>query len=298
MRTALILGGLGLAGLGGSWVAGLEGQTPASEQPAQASALARYSLDQDHRVQWRLPNRLREISGLAVASTDRVFTHDDERAVIYEIDVREQRIAKRFALGDPPVRDDFEGLFVLEDRFFLVTSDGVLFESLEGDDGERLDYNMYVTGAGRLCEVEGLAANVARTHLLLACKTPRTRELRPWVTLLPWSIEERRLEPDRMIRFPLDAFTGEVKGDDFSPSGLSQVPGDDHFFLVAAEQNAIAEISLDSRLWSITSLDEGRHPQTEGVAFLSDGTLVLADEGSGRRGLLTFYRIDAGTPGN
>ena len=93
---------------------------------------------------------------------------------------------------------------------------------------------MYVTGAGRLCEVEGLAADVARTHLLLACKSPRTRELRPWVTMLPWSIEEHRLEPGRMIQFPLDAFTGEVRGDEFSPSSLSQVPGDGHFFLVAA----------------------------------------------------------------
>lgn len=295
----MILGALGLAGLGGSRLVGLEGRTPASQRSAQeASALARYSLGEDRRVQWRLPNRLREISGLAVASTDRVFAHNDERAIIYEIDVREQRISKEFALGDPPVRADFEGLFVLEDRFFLVTSDGVLFESFEGDDDERLDYNMYVTGAGRLCEVEGLAANVERTHLLLACKTPRTRELRSWVTLLPWSIEERRLEPDRMIRFPLDAFTEHVKGDRFSPSGLSQVPGSDHYFLVAAGQNAIAEISLDGRLWGITSLDEGRHRQTEGVAFLSDGTLVLADEGSRRGGRLTFYRVDAGTPGN
>ena len=295
----MILGALGLAGLGGSRLVGLEGRTPASQRSAQeASALARYSLGEDRRVQWRLPNRLREISGLAVASTDRVFAHNDERAIIYEIDVREQRISKEFALGDPPVRADFEGLFVLEDRFFLVTSDGVLFESFEGDDDERLDYNMYVTGAGRLCEVEGLAANVERTHLLLACKTPRTRELRSWVTLLPWSIEERRLEPDRMIRFPLDAFTKHVKGDRFSPSGLSQVPGSDHYFLVAARQNAIAEVSLDGRLWGITSLDEGRHRQTEGVAFLSDGTLVLADEGSRRGGRLTFYRVDAGTPGN
>ena len=295
----MILGALGLAGLGGSRLVGLEGRTPAPQRSAQeASALGRYSLGEDRRVQWRLPNRLREISGLAVASTDRVFAHNDERAIIYEIDVREQRISKEFALGDPPVRADFEGLFVLEDRFFLVTSDGVLFESFEGDDDERLDYNMYVTGAGRLCEVEGLAANVERTHLLLACKTPRTRELRSWVTLLPWSIEERRLEPDRMIRFPLDAFTEHVKGDRFSPSGLSQVPGSDHFFLVAAGQNAIAEVSLDGRLWGITSLDKGRHRQTEGVAFLSDGTLVLADEGSRRGGRLTFYRVDAGTPEN
>ena len=41
-----------------------------------------------------------------------------------------------------------------------MTSDGVLYESLEGADKERLDYNTYITGAGRLCEVEGLAANI------------------------------------------------------------------------------------------------------------------------------------------
>jgi len=117
--------------------------------------------------------------------------HNDDRAVIYESDVPGQRIAKALALGDPVIRGDFEGLFVLEDRFFLVTSDGVVFESPKGDDEERLDYNMYVTGAGRLCEVEGLAANVELTHLLLVCKTPRARELRAWVTLLAWSIDER-----------------------------------------------------------------------------------------------------------
>ena len=295
MRSASILMVLGLAGSGMD----LHGQTRASEGPAQqATVLARYSLDDEHRVQWGLPNRLAEISGLAVASGDRLFAHNDERAVIYEIDVREQRIAKQFAMGDPSVRDDFEGMFVLEDRFYLVTSDGRLFESFEGDDEERLDYNVYGTGAGRFCEVEGLAANLERTHLLLACKTPRIRELRSWVTLLPWSIAERRLEPDRAIRFPLDAFTEHVKGDEFSPSGLSRAPGSDHFLLIAARQNAVAEITLDGRSLGVTSLDKGRHRQTEGVAFLSDGTMVLADEGSGRRGRLTFYRVDSGPPGN
>ncbi len=258
----------------------------------EAEVLGRYSFDADRRVQWGLPNRLKEISGLAVTRADRLFAHNDERAVIYEIDVPGQKIAKAFSMGRPTVRGDFEGLFVLEDRFFLVTSDGVLFESLEGEDEERLDYNMYVTGAGRLCEVEGLAANVEGTRLLLVCKTPRARELRSWVTLLPWSIEERRLVPEEAIRIPLDPFTDLVKGNEFSPSGLSLAPGSDHFLLVAARQNAIAEISLDGRLWAITSLDKGRHQQTEGVAFLSDGTLVLADEGTGRRGRLTFYGID------
>jgi len=300
MRTPVVLGALGAFALGGSGlIAGLADPTPASEQAVQeANVLDRYSLDAERRVQWGLPNRLKEISGLAVTSTDRLFAHNDERAVIYEIDIPGQRIAKEFGLGDPVVRGDFEGLFVLEDRFFLVTSDGVLFESFEGDDEERLDYNMYVTGAGRLCEVEGLSANIERTHLLLACKTPRSRELRSSVTLLPWSIEERRLAPEAMIRLPLDAFTERVKGKEFNPSGLSRAPDSDHFLVVAARQNAIAEISLDGRLLGIMSLDKGRHQQTEGIAFLSDGTLILADEGTGQRGRLTFYRIGADPPGN
>ena len=296
----MILGVLGTLGWGGSGLVTDLGDPPPGSEPItqEGNVLARYSLDAEGRVQWGLPNRLREISGLAVTSTDRLFAHNDERAVIYEIDVPGQRIAKAFALGDPVIRGDFEGLFVLEDRFFLVTSDGVVFESLEGDDEERLDYNMYVTGAGRLCEVEGLSANVERTHLLLVCKTPRARELRAWVTLLPWSIDERQLQPDRLIRIPLDEFTDRVRGKEFSPSGLSQAPGSDHFFLIAAGQNAIAEITLDGHLLGITSLDRGRHQQTEGVAFLSDGTLVLADEGTGRRGRLTFYRPGTGPPEN
>jgi hypothetical protein len=177
------------------WAAQLNGQ--ASEGNGQSAAVQpSYSFGAEGRVQRALPNRLREISGLAATSNDRLFTHDNERAVIYENYLEGQRIAKEFALGDPVLRGDFEGLSILSDRLFLVTSDGVLYESFEGDDKERLDYNMYVTGAGRLCEVEGLAANIGGTHLLLVCKTPRARALRDWVTLLPWSIETKQLEPD------------------------------------------------------------------------------------------------------
>ncbi len=269
------------------WAAQFNGQ--ASEGNGQsAEVLPSYSFGAEGRVQWALPNRLREISGLAATSNDRLFAHDDERAVIYENDLEGQRIAKEFALGDPVLRGDFEGLSTLSDRFFLVTSDGVLYESFEGDDKDRLDYNMYVTGAGRLCEVEGLAANIGGTRLLLVCKTPRERALRDWVTLLPWSIETRQLEPDMRVRIPLADFHAATGKRKCSHSGLALAPGSDHFLLVTARQNVVAEITLGGVLLGITSLDKGRHQQTEGVAFLSDGTLIMADEGSGRRGRLTF----------
>jgi len=101
-----------------------------------------------------------------------------------------------------------------------------------------------------------------------------------------------------LVRIPLDEFTDRVRGKEFSPASLSQAPDSNHFLLIAAGQNGIAEIVLDGHLLGITSLDWGRHQQTNGVAFLSDGTLVLADEGTGRRGRLTFYRTGIGPPEN
>jgi len=66
--------------------------------------------------------------------------------------------------------------------------------------------------------------------------------------------------------------------------------------LVAAQQNAVAEITLEGLLLGVMSLEKGRHQQTEGVAFLSDGTLIMADEGSGQRGRLTFYSAGTDPP--
>ncbi|HSH75825.1 MAG TPA: hypothetical protein VLA09_09090, partial [Longimicrobiales bacterium] len=72
-----------------------------------------------------LPGRLDEISGLAVTTDGRLFGHDDERAVVHEIDPGAGAVEKRFSLGDPPLRGDFEGIAVVGERFFMVTSGGL-----------------------------------------------------------------------------------------------------------------------------------------------------------------------------
>jgi uncharacterized protein YacL len=41
----------------------------------------------------------------------------------------------------------------------------------------------------------------------------------------------------------------------------------------------------------VVGLHRKTHPQTEGITFLPDGTLVLADEGQGKKGRLTRYQV-------
>jgi hypothetical protein len=81
-------------------------------------------------VRWNLPKRLDEISGLALSTDDRLFAHDDGNAASStRIDWHRGRIVKGFALGDPPVKDDFEGIAIAGTDFYLVTSGGVLYRA-------------------------------------------------------------------------------------------------------------------------------------------------------------------------
>lgn len=249
-----------------------------------------YTLGGSSTQEWRLPNRLREISGLAIAEGDRLFAHDDERAVIYEIDYREGRLAKAFALGDVTERGDFEGIAVVDDRFFLVSSYGRLYESSEGGDGDRRLFNTYGTGAGRRCEIEGLTYEPADHTLLLICKTARDKALEDFVTIFRWSIEHRALSPDSLLQIPVQSFTRLIGGKSFSPSGIDRHPASGNYFIIAAREGAIAEVTRSGQVVSAVEFPKGTHRQAEGIAFAADGTMFIADEGGGRRARLSTYQ--------
>jgi hypothetical protein len=55
-------------------------------------------------------------------------------------------------------------------------------------------------------------------------------------------------------------------------------------------------VSPDGELLATFEMKRRDHPQPEGIAFLSDGSLVFADEGQGQLGTLTVYRPKAGGP--
>ena len=120
--------------------------------------------------QWKLPGKLREISGLALTSDERLLAVTDESAIVYEIDYENGHLVKAFAFGDPVIPGDFEGIAVLDGRVWIMTSDGQLFSAVEGADGERVEFQEFDTGLGRYCELEGLGQDRVNSSLLLACK--------------------------------------------------------------------------------------------------------------------------------
>jgi uncharacterized protein YjiK len=232
-----------------------------------------------------LPGRLVEISGLAVTPDGRLFAHDDERAMVHELHPGEGRVGKRFALGDPPVAGDFEGIAVVAERFFLVTSRGLLYEFREMADGGEAPYRVTDTEIGADCEIEGLDYDPRDEVLLFACKVSASEQGTIVVHRMPLDPDRARPAPLRVARAELEAYGVPT---DFAPSAVA-VDATGTLVLLSATADALIEVDRSGRVLSGVRLSSDRHRQPEGLAFGPDGTLYVADEGAGRDARVTAY---------
>lgn len=256
-----------------------------------SSFLDRYDFSREGGKQEKLPRVLEEISGLAVTEAGHVLAHNDERAVIYQLDPPTGEVIKAFSAGIGGIRGDFEGIASAGSRLFLMTSSGQILETREGADGDAVSYRMHRTGLEALCEFEGLAYDAHTHSLLLPCKETRTREFASHLVVLEVKLDPVRPYPVPRIFIPLQELEAMDLGDTFHPSAVEIHPGTGGAVLISAREETILETSAQGTLVGGRELRRKSHPQPEGVTFLPDGTLLLADEGQGKRGRLTRYEL-------
>lgn len=235
--------------------------------------------------QWRLPLELREISGMATTADGRLFAHDDEHAIIYELNAEDGRIVKRFSVGAPE-RGDFEGLAIdAQGAFWITTSTGQIMRFREGDNGARVPFESFDTGLAPVCEIEGLAFLAATESLILACKRNEARNMRDTVVLYEW----RQGAGAQVWRSLAESEITQAAGvRNFRPSSVEIDSRSGRTLILSASNGALAELDADGALRSARALSRD-HGQAESLAVLSNGALALADEGGDARALLSVY---------
>ncbi|MBD3647681.1 MAG: hypothetical protein HUJ31_09580, partial [Pseudomonadales bacterium] len=143
--------------------------------------------NQDDVQNWVLPKALREASGLAMFSATTVLLHNDEKGVIYSFDIKSGSVSKQWTLGKEPVKDDFEGIEVVGDDIYMVTSGGLLYKAAGALQPAQpsLDFEIMDTQLGKQCEIEGLVMD--QGMLLMPCKTSYVEEYERNLTVFAWS---------------------------------------------------------------------------------------------------------------
>lgn len=231
-----------------------------------------------------LPPELAEISGMAVTPDGRLFTHDDERAVLYELDTSNGQVVKRFSVG-APLTGDFEGLAIdPQGVFWMITSNGRLLRFNEGADGGTVTPETFDTGLRDVCEIEGLAFLPTAGSLIIACKQNESRRMRDAISLHEWRPGGGAAQPWRSIAAADIAAAGIER---FQPSSVEIDPRTGRVILLSARDPALLEFDGE-RIVAARHLDRS-HIQAEGLAILSNGSLVISDEGGDSRALLTVY---------
>lgn len=241
-------------------------------------------------ARWLLGVELTEVSGLALTPDGRLFAHGDEAARVFEIDYRRGTVVKQFWVGEQALQADFEGITYAGNRFFMVTSKGILYEFAEGADGERVEFQLHDTRLGKECEFEGVAFDSTSNSLLMPCKNVGERSLQGNLVIYRYALgSDSAGTSTSEISIPMAQAVGNNGWKQVRPTDIAIDPWTGNFVLVAAQEKAILQVTPAGAVVFSRPL-AGSHPQAEGIAITRDSILIVGDEGTGQPGAITLYR--------
>ena len=254
---------------------------PQEERPV---VLIRCPLNRDPIAQWKLPDNLKEISGLARSSQGRLLAHGDEKSRIFTLDEKTGQVLATWELQGEP-HDDFEGIAVSGKTVYLMTGAGRIYTTREGGDGEKVSYTKIDTGLGKQCEFEGLAYDPKARVLLLPCKTAIARELAGDVVLFRWSVDKKELAEPASFRFSRKEIGDSLE---FRATSVEVDPKSGHLVVLSSKWQMVVELNAQGRFLGVAPLERLWHRQPEGLTIGPD-RLYISDEGRKHTGMLTAY---------
>lgn len=237
-----------------------------------------------------LHKSLNEISALALNNNQRLFALQDEAGKIYELDIISGNILKIFTLGRTTINADFEGLAIVGESFFAVTSSGILYEFNEGKNNESVIYQTYHLGFDSKFDIEGLCYDRKNNSLLIAPKEYAGKNYEEHRAIYSFELGQKKINPKPKFLISLNQLKDKFNIKDFFPSAIeyNELTGS-YFILSSKGKSCLVEIDIEGNVTSAAEFDKKNHRQPEGIAFLNSGTMLISDEASGKSPTLTFY---------
>lgn len=240
---------------------------------------------------WKLPESLKELSGLALMRDGRLLTHGDEKGRVFEIDYRRGVITKQFTIGSPMVHGDFESITVVRDSILLLTSDGRIFRFRDGADKGTVPFTTTDTRLGARCEFEGMTFDSTANALVLACKTVHDQSLKGSLVLFVVPLggdSTGAVAAPTMVQLSLADIPEAAEWGGFHPSDITIDPLNGNYLLIAGIEQAMVEVTPKGELVFARALPKG-HEQPEGVAITKDHLLIISDEAKKGPARITIY---------
>ena len=277
----------------------LQAQDAAS--PSETLAAPPYTFDRPDTL-FRLPNSLREISGLTVLDDQTLGAVQDEKGKLYLLNIHTGEVE------DDPRFDkdgDYEGLARVGDRVFVLRSNGTLYE-ITNWRAKKLETVKHKTPLGAKHDTEGLAYDATNARLLIACKEFAGKGLKNRKAIYAFDLETETLLDEPVFTIDTRAFTEQTDAggindqirravqpaidlSGFKPSALGLHPITGELYVLSSVRKALVVLNAEGVITAVWVLPKKRFRQPEGLAFLPNGDLFIASEGSGKKAVLMRF---------
>ena len=232
----------------------------------------------------KLPNDLREISGLSYYKPGRLACVQDELGVVFIYDLSRKAIVDEHVFGKD---GDYEGVEYVGNKLYIMRSDGELYEMTPTDGvkilGNSPETKHIKTDLPGKPDMEGLGYDPKLEALLLATKDGKGTDKIIYFYSLP-----NKMLFQGIVLKQADLQTFENSTGEFKPSGIAVHPQTRDYYVLSSAAHQLAVLAPNGKVKSLVSLDEGALPQPEGICFAPDGTLYIASEG--KKGVILEFK--------
>lgn len=256
----------------------------------------------------QLKASLREISGLSYHSLkDQIFTHNDEKGVIYQINIDTAAYEEEHQFGKD---GDYEGIAIVGDTVVLAKSNGdLLFYYLKSKKLTSVE-----TELAKHNDVEGLCLYLDHNALLIACKGQLLNEVdfkNKSKAIYKFNLNSNKLDTRPFLEITDDDLFQQLKKQNigsstskkkhkklenraksFSPSGIAIHPKTKKTFIVSAKGSTLVIVNVEKQIEKLIFLDQKQLNQPEGICFDNKLNLYISTESKGDMGRI--YKFHAG----
>lgn len=246
-----------------------------------------YSIEKE----WKLPDVLEEVSGIAWIGDQKLAVIEDEDGTIFIYDLKANKITEEidFANGG-----DYEDISVNGNVAYVMRSDGKLYE-IKDYRSTKPDVKSYELSFLKESNVEAVCVDTANNRLLIV---PKDRDPNDdaYKGVYTFSLETKKAEkiPLLKIDMGLDAFKDFEKKKKYKtirPSAIAIHPQSKDIYVLEGVDPKLLIFDANGKLKKIHLFDKNKFLQPEGMTFSPDGTLYISNEAHGEKPMLFEVKL-------
>ena len=254
---------------------------------------------------WKMPKELNEISANVLLSDNRMACIQDNAGVIFIYDMQSKTIESTIPFS---TTGDYEGLAVVGGTYYVLRSDGMLYEVETRGQNKKPHVATYQLPLGASNDTEPMCYDRAHNRLLVGTKEG---DLSGKATNGVYSFDLGTKKMSTNELFTISGAGSEANDEhkkksdnkknagkknnnkvsvDIRPSEIAIHPKTGDVYILDGPKSELLIADQTGHVKSVTQLDRKTFPQPEGMCFSSTGELYISSEG-GKNGSGVIARV-------